>query len=192
MGNLCSPAWWVIHGILFPLRRNSYVDEIQILRWSHWFCCRSLVWFSSRRRRACTRWYIGMCRWSRGWLWSCCTDRILLYVSTWSFLLDSRQVKWSLKMWEANEWFKAAFIGTDMFLRLKAMINSSSTPALETSGKKNQWVISWSFYLSNRRVLSAKNSWQAGRWRGELCRSESLNLFLVSAACFRSSFFSDG
>ncbi|PMD13757.1 hypothetical protein NA56DRAFT_415282 [Hyaloscypha hepaticicola] len=31
-----------------------------------------------------------------------------------------------------------AFIGTDMFLRLTAMINSSSTPALETSGKKNQ------------------------------------------------------
>lgn len=81
-----------------------------------------------------------------------------------------------------------------MFLRLKAMINSSSTAALETSGKKNQWVSSWSFHLSNRRVLSAKNSWQhwrAGRWRGELSFGVS-----ESFSCFSSllsiQFFSDG
>jgi len=151
MGNPCSPAWWAIHRTLFWSTRNSCVDEMQIPRWSHWFCCRSLVWFSSRRRRACMICYIGMCRWSRGWIWWCCTGLILLYVSIWPLLLGSRQVKWIWKCETLTNVLKR--------LVLERICSSASRRWLivlqhlhwRLAGRRIGEFSSWSSHLSNRR-----------------------------------------
>ncbi len=169
MGNLCSPAWCAIHGFVLIeekqlcwLNPDSKMVPLVLLP----FAC--LVFISTATcMYEMIHWDVPLKQRLNLMMLYGPYTALRKYLS---LLLSSRRGKWSLRVWQANEWFEAAFIGTDMFLRLKAMITSSVTPALEASGKKNLWVNSGSSYLSNRRVMSAQKSSQDVRQRGELCR----------------------